>query len=68
MINKNKDDTDSLKKKLEKIYKNYGLDTSNMSDDEFERMREFYCQNGKDIDEDLKESERHKDRFVDDIV
>jgi len=68
MKKKLKEEKDALRKKLEKIYKNYGLDTSNMTDDEFERMKEFYGQNGKDIDEDLKESEKYKDRFVDNIV
>ena len=59
---------DSLTKKIEKMYHNYGIDTSNMSDEEFERMREQYLDKGKDIDADLRESERFKERFADDIV
>ena len=55
-------------KKLEQMYQNYGIDTSNMSDDEFERLRKMYRRKGRDIDKDLKDSEKFKDRFENDIV
>ena len=59
---------DALTKKIEKMYQNYGIDTSSMSDEEFERMKEQYLIKGKDINSDLKESEKFKERFVNDIV
>jgi hypothetical protein len=60
---------DSTTKKLIKMYKNYGIDISNMSDEEFERMRQLYERNRNvDIDSDLVDSEQHSDTYSDDIL
>jgi len=59
---------DSISKKLEKMYQNYGINTSDMSDDEFDRIKESYLKEGKDLDDDLKKSEQFKERFENDIV
>jgi hypothetical protein len=67
-MRKHYQEKDALSKKIEKMYQNYGLDTSNMTDDEFERMKSQYINNGKNIDVDLKESEKFKERFANDIV
>lgn len=63
--NKNKDE---FIKKIEKLYQNYGIDTSNMDEDEFERLRASYQVHGKNIDNDLEKSEKYKNQFEDDIV
>jgi hypothetical protein len=63
-----KEETDPVIKKLIKMYGNYGMDISNMSEDEFERLKNLYLHPSKNLDSDLKESEKHKDRFVDDIM
>jgi hypothetical protein len=55
-------------KKLERLYENYGIDTSSMEDDEFERLGKAYISSGKNIDDDLKESEKYRGKFSDDIV
>ena len=39
-----------------------------MTDDEFERMKNAYVERGCNIDADLKVSEKHKERFSNDIV
>lgn len=57
-----------LAKKIEKMYQNYGINTADMSDEEFERICDLYRKHRRDIDVDLKKSEKHKDRFEDDIV
>jgi len=59
---------DSITKKIQKMYSNYGMDTSGMSDDEFQRIREMYLSLKKDIDSDLKNSEKFKDVFSEDIL
>lgn len=59
---------DILTKKILKMYKNYGLDVSNMSDEEISRIREKYEKVGSSIDKDLKESERFSDKFSDNIL
>jgi len=57
-----------LAKKIESMYQNYGIDTSNMSDEEFDRICDLYRRQKEDIDADLKKSEEFKERFEDDIV
>lgn len=65
---KNQPEKDAITKKIEKLYQNYGIDVSEMDDEEFERLRSSYRNRGKDIDKDLESSEKFKDRFIDDIV
>lgn len=55
-------------KKVAEIYHNYGIDTSNMEDSELESIAEMYYSMGRDIDADLKESEKHKDKFGEDLI
>lgn len=57
---------DEIIRKLEKMYQNYGIDTSNMDEEEWERLKKQYQK--KDLDSDLKKSEEYKDKFLDDIV
>lgn len=59
---------DSLTRKILKIYKNYGLDVSNVSDEEISRIRKSYEKLAKDIDADLKESEIFSGKFADNII
>jgi hypothetical protein len=59
---------DALTKKIIKIYKNYGLDVSNMSDEEISRIRGKYESSESNIDDDLKKSERYSERFSDNIL
>lgn len=66
MISENK--LDALTKKIIKMYKNYGLDVSNMSDEEVSRIREKYDKMGTNIDEDLKKSEKYSGNFSDHIL
>ncbi len=66
MKKKNSPEKDEFFKKLEKLYQNYGIDTSNMDEEEWERLKQQY--RGKNLDADLKESEKYKDQFLDDIV
>lgn len=59
---------DVLTKKIIKMYKNYGLDVSNMSDEEISRIREKYEKMGSNIDNDLKKSEKYSGNFSDHIL
>jgi hypothetical protein len=65
---KNKKEKSEICKKIEELYHNYGIDTSNMSDEEFESVERAYSHSGKDLDADLKESEKYRDRFADEII
>ena len=55
-------------KKIEQLYQNYGIDTSNMTDEEFERLDEMYSKFGRNLDADLRESEKHKDKYSEDVI
>jgi hypothetical protein len=68
MKNNKKQKKDDLTKKIEKIYLNYGIDISDIDEDELERLKQKYAQNKKQLEQDLKESEKHKDSFVDDVI
>ncbi len=59
---------DSVTKKIIEIYKNYGLDTSNMSEEEFERIKELYLVMNADVDGDLIKSKKFTTIFSDDIL
>jgi hypothetical protein len=64
-----KEETDPVIRKITKMYENYGMDISNMSEEEFERIKQLYRNTNKaDLDADLKKSEKFKDRFADDIM
>lgn len=67
MIIKRKD-KDKLIEKIKELYQNYGIDTSDMDDDELARLKDLYKKKGKDIDLDLENSKKFRERFADDIV
>jgi len=48
--------TEEIKRKLEQIYENFGLDMEDMDTEEIERMVNFYFQNKEQLDKDLKKS------------
>jgi hypothetical protein len=55
-------------KKIRKMYQNYGLNTANMSEDELDRLYQSYKATGKDLDKDLKDSEKFLSVFGEDII
>tara|TARA_R110000824_G_scaffold59797_1_gene160287 strand:+ start:41 stop:271 length:231 start_codon:yes stop_codon:yes gene_type:complete len=66
---KNKDVKDELIEKIKEMYSNYGIDISNMSDDEFERIKEQYLKRqDSSIDKDLKRSKKYIPDFCDKII
>lgn len=59
-----KKEKDALSKKLEKLYRNYGIDISEIEEDELERLKEAYSSGKNSIENDLRDSEQHRDKFV----
>lgn len=55
-------------KKLKKMYENYGINTSDMSDEEFDRLYKQYLNSNKNLNEDLKDSEKYSHIFDDDMI
>ena len=60
--------SDAISKKIIKMYKNYGLDVSNMTDDEIDKIREYYVENKAKLREDLKFSEKFIEEYSEKII
>lgn len=54
MIKNNK--AEQVKKKIFKIYENYGIDIEDITDEEIKRLIEYYSKDLKKLDLDLKKS------------
>ena len=67
-MSKRQEPLDAIAKKILKLYANYGLDTSGMSEEELARLVEQYKVSTSDIAADLKESEKHSDAYSDNII
>lgn len=52
-------------KKIRKLYENYGINTSDMSDDELDRLYHQYKEKKGELEKDLKESEKWAKVFKD---
>lgn len=70
MIKKNKKpaDFESEVEKLKRIFQNYGLNILDMTEEEFERLYKSYKESGKDINKDLRDSEKFSGKYDDDII
>lgn len=55
-------------KKIKKLYENYGINTTDMSEEEFERLVQQYRAQGKSLEKDLKESEKYSSIFGDEDI
>lgn len=71
-MSKKKDDDskDIVTKKIIKMYQNYGIDVADMSDEEFNRIKESYTnpKTKSNIDTDLKKSEQFIEIYKEDII
>lgn len=59
---------ESAIRKIKKIYENYGINTTDMSEEELDRLYQQYMSSGKSLDDDLKESEKFSSLFEEDII
>ena len=50
-------------RKIYSIYRSLGLDTSDMEEDEKERLLEYYSENPNKLKEDYEKSKKNKDKF-----
>ena len=57
-----------LIERIKIIYDNYGIDISTMDEDELKRIAETYSLNIDKLEQDIAESEKHKDKFLEDII
>lgn len=59
--------SNKIKSKVNKMYKNFGLETTFMEDEEgsLDAVYEFYDKNREQLDRDLAASEQHAEKFED---
>ena len=55
-------------KKIVELYNNYGIDVSEMAEDELERIIQAYKLEKRSIDDDIKDSKQYIEKFEDDIL
>ena len=69
MSSKNKTKIDleeeAIRKKVDKMYENYGIDPSNSDDSDLTRVYRHYKSNPKQLDVDYEKSKKHADQFSD---
>ena len=61
-------DKAEIYEKIKQLYHNYGIDTANMNDEEFDRLIESYSSRSEDLDADLLKSERYSEKFSEDLI
>jgi hypothetical protein len=49
-----------IKKKIEQIYENFGLDMEDMDTEEVDRIVDYYYSNKKQLEKDFKDSSKTK--------
>lgn len=54
---------EAIKKKVDKMYQNYGIDPNNSDDSDLSRVYRHYKQNPKQLDADYLKSKKHADQF-----
>ena len=54
-----KEEIEKVRQKVEKMYKNYGIDIFDMSDDELNRVCRHYLKNSDDLKSDFAASKEH---------
>lgn len=59
---------DKIKQKIFDLYRNYGLDSSDMTEEELDRLINFYSQNKKILDAHYQKSQEFSGTFGDDDV
>jgi hypothetical protein len=54
-----KDDVEKTKKKVEALYRNYGIEVDGMVDEELARVYNHYLENPEELKSDLNKSKKH---------
>lgn len=71
-MSENQDKTDSdverVKRKVDRIYENYGIDPRGMDDGDLYSVYNYYLENKEELDNDYRESQAHARKFDDDDI
>ncbi len=56
---------EAVRKKVDKMYENYGIDPHGTDDTDLTRVYGFYKANREQLERDYKKSKKHADQFSD---
>ena len=56
---------EAIRKKVDKMYENYGIDPSSSDESDLSRVYRHYRSNPKQLDLDYEKSKKHADQFSD---
>ena len=62
------DKMDAVKRKVDRIYDNYGIDSSGMEDGDLSTVYRYYYDRPSELDRDYKESQAYTGRFDDEEI
>ena len=63
---KQKEISDKVIKKVNKIYQNYGIDPEGLDEGDINRVYKYYANNPAQLDKDFLSSEKNPNRFGED--
>ena len=61
-------DIEKIKEYVKNLYRNYGINIGNMSDEEISRICRHYFNNPEELGDDVKKSKEYSDTFDDDDI
>ncbi len=67
-LSNNETELDRMIAKLRQMYENWGIDTTDMEEDELQRVLRPYISGERSLEKDLKASAVHAKKFKDDII
>jgi hypothetical protein len=61
-------EAEKVKKKVDEMYENYGIDPTSLDESDFGRVYRYYMENRKELDSDYEDSKRHAGLFDEDDI
>lgn len=61
-------EVDRVKKKVDEMYRNYGLDPDGLDDADLGRVYKYYIDNVDELESDYKDSKKSAKKFSDDDI
>ena len=65
---KSDSDVERVKRKVDRIYENYGIDPKGMDDGDLSSVYNYYLENKEELDNDYRDSQAHASKFDDDDI
>ena len=61
-------EVENIKRKVDKIYANYGIDSNGMDEGDLSTVYKYYLDKKEQLDKDYEESKRYAGRFDEDDI